>query len=148
MQFFRDRLCQRCADVLPDLDLARVNGHRAFFVHMEPSGDILRHLLAAKSAAASAGFSLLREGGFAYEENSDARAKNLHEVAPLQIKAIDRFGAQLVAFRLDDDFGLNTAQNFRRGGEAHRLSPFVAVPVGLAPAISAAARCTAATMRG
>jgi hypothetical protein len=53
-QFLTHGLGQRSADVLPHLDFAGINRHRAGVADVQPGADLVRQFLAAESAAAPA----------------------------------------------------------------------------------------------
>src|SRR5262249_23318809 len=97
---------ERCARVLPDLNLAGVYGDGAIPRDVQPCSDLLRHVSATPTATAAAarflGLCRSRKNG----NHDDPAAESLEESAPVQgftklCELVVRLFAQLVAFDLD-----------------------------------------------
>ena len=92
---------KRRADVLADFGLAGVDGDLAVLADVQPGADVLRHGLAAASAAPAAAAGRLCFGVVEQVEDQDAAAQRLQEVAPVELELISRLLAQLVALGLE-----------------------------------------------
>src|SRR5262249_45387790 len=115
-QLLGDRLGQRRARVLTDLDLAGVDRDLAVFADVQPGADVLRPLPAEAALPAAAG--LLRVECVGGDETDDeAAAHAAEEVAAVEVEVVLRLLEELVPFRLD--------LIGRDGLPVHRSPPFI-----------------------
>jgi hypothetical protein len=126
-QLFRHGLGQRCANVLAHLRFAGIDGHRAAFADMQPGADILRQAL-FKMEMPPARF--LRQALGKQQKHGHAAAHKLEEIAPVELKVVERALEKLVPLGLDNRF---------------RNLPFAHAPDFF---MAAAARRIATMMRG
>ena len=97
MQLFGDGLRERRADVLSDFDLASECRHGAGLGDVEPGVHVHRQaIVAAAGAAALLAFETRRD-----EQDEEAAAERLDEVAPIELEPVPRILHELVALDFD-----------------------------------------------
>ena len=132
-KLFGDGLRERGADILPDLNLARVGGDRAIGGEVQPRSDVAG-LRAAVAPLASGRW--LGDSVVAHQEDQDPSPHDFEHIAPpqgIQRAVIGWACSQLIALRLQ--------QPFRPPVVSHVPPPGVVLACW-------AACCMAATMRG
>lgn len=94
MEFFGYGLCERGADVLADFRLAGIDGDGSGLGDVQPCCDVLRE---GSGTTATAGF-LGVQFGLDGEQDYEAAAEELKEIAAVWLKAVGMAGVEFVAF--------------------------------------------------
>src|ERR1043165_1046813 len=99
VKFVGNRLRQRRARVLSDFDFAGEGGDVAVLVNMNPRANVVRYSLIAIAAAGFA--SLLCNRTSHGNDEHNAKAERLDEIAAIESKVVVRHLEQLITLRFD-----------------------------------------------